>query len=226
MKIAPEGWPFIAGSAVLTVLVFLLTRNASALVPLLLLVFMVYFFRDPERAVPQEKNIFVAPADGRVIVVKDVVEPLYLKKSAKMISIFMSPLNVHVNRSPDAGKVVDVMHKRGNFKAAYSDEAAETNESTSMILSTDKGLIMVRQVAGLIARRIVCRSLPGDMLRRGQRYGLIKFSSRVDLFLPEAVQVMVAPGDRVRAGETIVARGADQESPLQQRRGRSLRNSV
>jgi phosphatidylserine decarboxylase len=206
MKIASEGWPFVIGSVMLTLLVYLLTRNYSVVVPVLLTLFMVYFFRDPERTSPPGKDTFVSPADGKVIVVKDVFEPVYLKAKVKQISIFMSPLNVHVNRSPAEGKVIDVVHRKGNFRAAYSDAAADSNESTSMILETEQGAILVRQVAGIIARRIVCRSKPGDILLKGQRYGLIKFSSRVDLFLPEDVQVEVSVDQPVKAGETVLAR--------------------
>lgn len=206
LKIAPEGIPFIIGSIVPALAVYLFTKNWSALPLLLLVLFMIFFFRDPERAVPSEEGIFVAPADGRVIAVKDFFEPIHLKKKVKRISIFMSPLNVHINRSPADGRVLNVIRNRGNFKAAYKDEAAVSNENTVMLLETEYGTIAVRQVAGFIARRIVCRVKPGDQLLRGQRYGLIKFSSRVDVFLPEDADISVSPDDGVTAGETVIAR--------------------
>jgi phosphatidylserine decarboxylase len=206
IKIAPEGWPFIMVSAALTLIVFILTKNWYAALPAVLVLFMLFFFRDPDRTIPQDDNIFVSPADGKVIVIKDVEEPLYLKKKVKQISIFMSPFNVHVNRSPVKGTVTDVIRTKGGFKAAFKDEAALKNENTVMLLNTEYGTIMVRQVAGFIARRIVCRARPGDELERGQRYGIIKFSSRVDIFLPEDVETSVSLNEMIKAGETVIAR--------------------
>ncbi len=177
-----------------------------AVLPLILFLFMLYFFRDPERAIPEEEDIFVSPADGKVILVKDTLEEEYIRDKVKQISIFMSPFNVHVNRAPCDGTVEMVKHTPGGFSAAYTDEASLSNENIAMLLDTAYGWVLVRQVAGLIARRAVCRVSPGDTLKRGQRYGMIKFSSRVDLYLPEAVQVLVRVGQKVRAGESIVAR--------------------
>jgi phosphatidylserine decarboxylase len=206
IKIAPEGWPFIVGAVLLTLAVYLFFRNWSVAVPVVLVLFMLFFFRDPERVISGDKDIFVSPADGKVIVIKDVFEDRYLKADARQISIFMSPFNVHVNRSPVDGTVTDVIHTRGDFKAAYKDSASASNENTVMILDSSYGKIVVRQVAGFIARRIVCRVKPGDKLVTGQRYGIIKFSSRVDIFLPKGVKTAVSLGDSVKAGETIIAR--------------------
>jgi phosphatidylserine decarboxylase len=206
IKIAPEGWPFIVGAVLLTLAVYLFFRNWSVAVPVVLVLFMLFFFRDPERVISGDKDIFVSPADGKVIVIKDVFEDRYLKADARQISIFMSPFNVHVNRSPVDGTVTDVIHTRGDFKAAYKDSASASNENTVMILDSSYGKIVVRQVAGFIARRIVCRIKPGDKLVTGQRYGIIKFSSRVDIFLPKGVKTAVSLGDSVKAGETIIAR--------------------
>ncbi len=204
-KIAPEGSPFIAGSIVIALIVFVLTKNWSVVLPIVLVLFMLFFFRDPDRRTPQDKDVFVSPADGKVIVIRDVDEAPCLKKRAKQISIFMSPFNVHVNRSPVDGKVVDVIHTKGSYKAAYRDAAALANENTVMVLDTAYGNVVVRQVAGFIARRIVCRVNPGDELERGDRYGIIKFSSRVDIFLPEDVVIDISLNERVNAGKTIVA---------------------
>jgi phosphatidylserine decarboxylase len=206
IKIAPEGWPFIVGSVILTLIVFIFFRNWSVAVPVVLVLFILFFFRDPDRVISQDKNIFVSPADGKVIVIKDVFEDRYLKKNARQISIFMSPFNVHVNRSPVDGNVADVIRTKGGFKAAYKDSASISNENTVMILDSEYGKIVVRQVAGFIARRIVCRVKPGDKLLTGQRYGIIKFSSRVDIFLPEGVETAVSLGETIKAGETIIAR--------------------
>lgn len=210
MKFAPEGYPFIAGSAGLAALA-LVVQPLLVPLPLLLTVFMLYFFRDPERSVPAGPGLFVAPADGRVIVVRDVREDRHLGKDARQISIFMSPLNVHVNRAPCDGKVKTVLHSRGRFLAAYRDEASVMNENIEMVLETPSGEVLVRQVAGFVARRAVCRVKESDLLQRGARYGMIKFSSRVDVYLPMAADVSVRPGDRVRAGESVIARTARKE---------------
>jgi phosphatidylserine decarboxylase len=167
---------------------------------------MPYFFRDPERVTPLGEGLFVAPADGKVILIKDIYEQDYLRSEVKQISIFMSPLDVHVNRAPSEGKVVAVRHMPGKFMAAYKDDASLKNEHIDMVLETNCGKILVRQVAGFIARRAVCRVKAGDTLRRGERYGMIKFSSRLDVYLPKDVTIIVTPGDKVKAGETVIAK--------------------
>lgn len=204
VKFAPEGYPFI-GVFLLATIAVLMAAPWAAIVPLALTGFMLFFFRDPERGIPSAKDVFVAPADGKVIVVRDVHEPRRLKAETKQISIFMSPFNVHVNRAPCDGTVKDVEHRRGRFLAAYKDEASTRNENIEMILESVYGDILVRQVAGFVARRAVCRVKSGDVLRRGDRYGIIKFSSRLDVYLPADVEVRVRVGDKVKAGETIIA---------------------
>lgn len=166
---------------------------------------MAFFFRDPERLIPEGKGLFVSPADGKIILVKDVHEKDYLDSDVKEISIFMSPLDVHVNRAPCDGKVSVVKYSPGKYMAAYKDDASVKNENIVMVLDCEKDRVLVRQVAGFVARRAVCRVKPGDMLKRGERYGLIKFSSRLDFYLPKYAQIKVRPGDRVKAGETIIA---------------------
>ena len=166
---------------------------------------MAFFFRDPERAIPEGKGFFVSPADGKVILVKDVHEKEYLNSDVKEISIFMSPLDVHINRAPCDGKVSVVKYSPGKFMAAYKDDASVKNENIVMVLDAEKDRMLVRQVAGFVARRAVCRVKAGDMLKRGERYGLIKFSSRLDVYLPKDAHIKVRPGDRVRAGETVIA---------------------
>lgn len=208
MKFAPEGYPFFAGflTAALAAAIFL--PWASAILFLLFL-FMLWFFRDPERTVPSGKNLFVAPADGRVILVRDAVETEFLGKEMKEISIFMSPLNVHVNRAPCEGRVKLVKHFTGKFLAAYREEASLKNEHISLVMETVHGDILVRQVAGFVARRAVCRKKEGDVLGRGERYGIIKFSSRLDIYLPKDAQIRVTIGETVRAGETILGTADD-----------------
>ncbi len=216
-KIAPEGYPFILGSLVITVIfsIFLFWKwepgSYTSYILLLvfcfsfaLTVFMAFFFRDPERKIPMGEGIFVSPADGKVILIKDVYERDYLKAETKEISVFMSPLNVHVNRSPCDGRVSIVKYSPGRFMAAYKDESSVKNENIVMVLDGKDSRVLVRQVAGFIARRAVCRVKAGDMLRRGQRYGIIKFGSRLDLYLPKDTKIMVNLGDKVKAGETVI----------------------
>lgn len=204
-KFAPEGYPFIVSSGVITLIVILVAGSALGLIPLALTLFMCYFFRDPERVIPAGKNLFTAPADGKVIVIKDIYEDRYLKADTKQVSIFMSPLNVHVNRAPCDGKVKTVKHNKGRFLAAYRDDASLKNENIEMVLETEYGDILVRQVAGFVARRAVCRKKEQEFLKRGERYGIIKFSSRLDVYLPKDASIKVKLGEGVLAGETVLA---------------------
>lgn len=211
IQIAPEGYPFIFGSLIITLLVlvyFILNISYFSLLTSCffvgLTIFMAFFFRDPERNILEGKGIFVSPADGKVILIKDVYEKDYLQSDAKEISIFMSPLDVHVNRAPCNGKVMTVKYSPGRFMAAYKDDASIKNENIVMVLDGTEGKVLVRQVAGFIARRAVCRVKVGDTLRRGERYGMIKFSSRLDVYLPQNTKITVRLGDKVKAGETII----------------------
>lgn len=179
------------------------------MLPLILTLFMLYFFRDPDRIVPDGKDVFVAPADGKVILIRDVHEPKYLDAEVKEISIFMSPMDVHVNRAPCDGRVKMVKHNEGYFFAAYKDEASVRNENIEMVVATEYGDVLVRQVAGFLARRAVCRKKEGDILKRGERYGVIKFSSRVDLYIPGNARIRVKLGEMVKAGKTIIGEITD-----------------
>jgi len=203
-KIAPEGYPFIGVPAVATAAAFFALGAYPAAVPLALTLFMLYFFRDPERHAPLSEG-YISPADGRVISIAPQYEREYLKRNSMRISIFMSPLDVHVNRSPCDGEVLAVRHTPGSFRAAYRESASLKNENTAMLLKEDDNSVLVRQVAGFLARRTVCRAKPGDSLGRGERFGIIKFSSRLDVFLPLDVKVLVKPNEKVRAGETLLA---------------------
>jgi len=203
-KLAPEGRPFIAFFVMLSTITFLAGGFFAAFLPFLLILFMGYFFRDPERAAPEGENIFVSPADGKIILIDTVYEGQFLKSDAMQVSIFMSPLDVHVNRSPCDGAVEYVIHTPGKFLSAFKHEASLQNENISMLLNTVHGKILVRQVAGFIARRAVCRVKQGDTLKKGQRYGIKKFSSRLDVYLPANVKIKVNLGDKVKAGETIL----------------------
>ena len=205
MKFAPEGYPFIAVFMALTAIAAVAFGPRWAVIPLVVTLFMLYFFRDPERIVPAAPG-FISPADGKIIVIKRMREDEYLKADSTKISIFMSPLNVHVNRAPCDGTVVSVKHTPGGFSAAYKEEASLRNENIAMVLRCADGPeLLVRQIAGFIARRAVCRVRPGDSVKRGERYGMIKFSSRLDVYLPPDMDVKVKLDDTVRAGETILA---------------------
>jgi phosphatidylserine decarboxylase len=203
-KITPDAYPFIIVFALITIVVYFFGKPWISIFPLLITLFMVFFFRDPERKIPEGENIFVSPADGKVILIKDVYEKDYLKTNSKEISIFMSLFNVHINRSPYNGKVSFIKHSSGKFLVAHKDAASIENENVVMVLEGRNGKIVVRQVAGFLARRIVSKVIVGDELRRGERYGMIKFGSRLDVYLPKDVKIKVKVGDKVKAGETIL----------------------
>lgn len=167
--------------------------------------FTVNFFRDPERTTPSDDGVVVSPADGKVIVVKQVEEGEFLKAPAHQISIFMSPLNVHVNRNPISGTVAHYRYVPGEYFAAFEDKASEKNEQTVIGMQNGHGKVLFKQIAGFVARRIVCTLAVGDSVKAGERFGMIKFGSRVDVFVPLTAAPRVRPGDRAVAGETILA---------------------
>jgi phosphatidylserine decarboxylase len=169
--------------------------------------FFAYFFRDPERAIPAEPGVIVSPADGVVIRVDEVTETEFLKAPARYVAIFMNVFDVHVNRSPVAATVTDMRHRAGEYKAASREDAASRNEQQALVLENAHGRrLLVVQIAGLLARRIIPYVKPGQHLARGERLGLICFGSRVDLYLPGDSQIEVKPGDRVKAGSSIIGR--------------------
>lgn len=172
----------------------------------LLALFVLFFFRNPERKIPGEDNTVLSPADGRVVDVKKINEDHYFHKEMICISIFLSIFNVHVNRSPYSGKVESVKYTKGKFLPAFREKASLLNEQNAIVISYKDVGILVKQIAGLIARRVVCWVKEGDQLERGQRLGLIRFGSRVDIFLPADVQIEVKVGDKVKGGETIIAK--------------------
>ena len=170
----------------------------------LIIIFTLNFFRDPERETPNQNNIVISPADGRVLFVKEVIDNKFLNGKAKMVSIFMSPLNVHVNRIPISGKVEYFKYIKGDYIAAFEDKASERNERTEIGISNPAGKVLFTQVAGFVARRIICELKVGDDVNIGNRFGMIKFGSRVDVIVPIEWQVMVKKDDNVAAGETIL----------------------
>ncbi len=203
--IAREGWPFLAIALVLAVAATLWCATWSILMWIIAL-FVLQFFRDPAREIPQDAGAVLSPADGRIVVVERVNDP-YVQREAIKISVFMNVFNVHSNRSPVDGAVQRVQYFPGKFVNADLDKASTENERNAVWIKTTDGQDVTSvQVAGLIARRILCYVKAGDILARGQRYGFIRFGSRVDVYLPLTATVKVAIGDKVSATTTILAK--------------------
>ncbi len=203
--IVSEGYPFIILFGFITLVFALLGWVILTLLFLFLTLFSSYFFRNPERVIPAGEDLLIAPADGKIIFVGEVQEDRYFKEQVTKVSIFMSVFNVHVNRVPCDGKVVAMYYNKGGFVNASYDKASESNEQSGILLETGSGTqILFVQIAGLIARRIVTYPVIGDLLQRGARYGLIRFGSRVDIYLPKNANVAVTLGERTVAGETIL----------------------
>ena len=201
---AREGLFYILIPLIASLLLFALGLWPVAVAMLALALFMAYFFRDPRREIPAEANIIVSPADGRVTRVRPLVpeDP----QSGVVVSIFLSPLDVHINRAPIAGRISDIVYTKGRFKIATSEEASLINEQNALTIEGERVTVVCKQIAGILARRIVCWKRKGDELRLGERFGLIKFSSRTDLVLPREVEVAVTEGEKVRGGVSIIGR--------------------
>ena len=203
--IAREGWPFVAATVVLALVLSAVGWWWPAFLAWVAAAFCLQFFRDPPRAVPGAAGAVLSPADGRVVSVASARDP-YLDRGSLKISVFMNVFNVHSNRSPVDGTVVGAWYHAGSFVNAALDKSSLENERNALHLRTAGGQdVTCVQVAGLVARRILCYAKPGDTLARGERYGFIRFGSRVDLYLPPQAQPKVAVGDAVLATETIVA---------------------
>lgn len=205
LPVAAEGIPFIAGSGAVFLLAYLTGWIMSALFFMALTLFILWFFRNPERNIPLGKDLIVSPADGKIIVINNEMEDRILKKKRIKISIFMNLFNVHVNRVPCSGRVVDILYNPGRFLSANKDKASLENEQNAVVLETPEGdQVLFVQIAGLIARRIVCRLHKGEQVETGERFGLIRFGSRVDVYLPEDAAVKVSVGQKVKGGESIL----------------------
>jgi len=205
IPIAREGYPFIVFSGFVAFITALLGYELFALTALFITGFVLYFFRDPERVIPDAEDAVVSPADGKVILVEKMFDDRFVNEHVYKVSIFMSIFDVHVNRLPFKGKVEKVQYKAGSFYAANTDQGGLANEHCAVLLTTSKDFhYAVVQVAGLVARKIVCWVDKGDTVKRGSRFGLIRFGSRVDIYLPQQIQLEVRSGQRVRAGETII----------------------
>lgn len=201
MPIAREGWPFILPPLLLGALLLLAGLPWLGGLLALLGVFSGFFFRDPERSVPLEGDLVVSPADGKVVGVSTVAEA----GAPTQISIFLSIFDVHVNRAPIAGRIAALEYNPGEFLPAFDDKASSRNEQNTITLESDGTRVVFKQIAGLIARRIVFRKALGENVGRGERVGLIRFGSRVDVLLPPGFEVRVRRGDRVRGGSSVLA---------------------
>jgi phosphatidylserine decarboxylase len=202
---AIEGLPFLIPMVLLTVMLGILGWKVWMSLGILLSLFIAYFFRNPKREIPNLQNIVLSPADGKVIHVGECEEDRFLKEKALKVSIFMSLFDVHLNRAPVSGKVLEKKYLPGQFLVASVEKSSLLNEQNAMILETeDRIKILLIQIAGLVARRIVCYAKAGDLLRKGEIFGLIRFGSRVDLYLPPEVKPIVRVGQHVKGGESII----------------------
>src|SRR5687768_8705469 len=204
MRIDRAGYPFIAGALVPAAIAALAKRPVFATGFALVGGFMTYFFRDPERDVPSAPDLVVSPADGRVMIAGPTDRRWAPPGDWKQVTIFLSPTDVHMNRTPVDGRVARVEYKPGKFLPAYN-EGSNDNELNELWIDSNGRTVVVRQVVGILARRIVCRVVTGQELERGERIGLMKFGSRMDVFLPPDAELRVSVGDRTIAGETVLA---------------------
>lgn len=205
MFIDRAGWPFIIGALIIAVVAGLWLGRAWSIPFLILTAFFLFFFRDPDRQIPTGANLVLSPADARVMVTGEVPWAGAPTGDWRIISMFLSPIDVHVNRTPVAGTVTHVEYHPGKFLPAYKTEAGELNEWTEVWFDRPGGPVVVRQIVGVLARRIVCRVKKGEQVSAGQRFGVMKFGSRIDLFLPPTATILVKAGDKVVGGETTLA---------------------
>lgn len=203
MSIAREGLPYILIPAAVSLALLVLGYWYVAIPFILITAFMLYFFRDPRRDPPQDSQLVVAPADGRVTRVGAIADA---PNSPTLVSIFLSPLDVHINRSPIAGTVTNVSYMRGKFLMATDKNASVVNEQNALTIQGEKITVVCKQIAGILARRIICWKHAGEQVQLGERFGLIKFSSRTDVLLPPEVDVLAKEGMRVVGGVTVIGR--------------------
>jgi len=201
--LAPEGWPFLATTFLALLVCMALDWNWLSTVLFALLLFMLNFFRDPERKVPAEPGLYLAPADGRVLHAKD-------EEAGCRVDIFMNVFNVHVNRAPMSGRIVHMQYFPGKFVNASFDKASQDNERNRIEMDSEAGHLAITQIAGLIARRIVSYVAVGDRVQAGERVGMIRFGSRVNCEIPAGFELAVQAGQNVKAGETVLARKRSQ----------------
>lgn len=204
--VAREGWPFIVFFALLSAILYIAIGYAGLAVGSVLTVFCTFFFRNPERVIAGQRGVVVSPADGRIMDVKTVGEENYIHGEAVRVRIFLNLFSVHINRNPIEGRVEWVNRVSGAYLPAYKEEASYKNVRNYLGIFTEWGKVMVVQITGLVARRLVCWVQPGDTLATGQRFGLIRFGSCTEIYLPQGVTILVEPGQKVKGGETIIAR--------------------
>jgi phosphatidylserine decarboxylase len=210
LPIAREGWPFILPVLGLAILGLALLPVGGWLL-LMLTGFVAYFFRDPERVSPMEPGLLLAPADGTIVAVTPQ-QPSAVQPAGTLVSIFLSVFDVHINRAPMSGRVVDVRYQPGKFLPAFRAEASNLNEQNTVTLQAGETQVIMKQIAGILARRIVCRVKAGDNLSLGERFGLIRFGSRVDILIPPEYAVYACPGQHVRGGESVLASSLSQST--------------
>jgi phosphatidylserine decarboxylase len=213
VRIDPAGYPFIGGALLAALLVGSFANWTFSAPLILLAAFFLFFFRDPERVITNSPAAVLSPADGRVMVAGAVTQQAIPAGSWQQISIFLSPTDVHVNRIPVGGRVTKVQYHPGRFLPAYKAEAGDLNEYTEVWIDHFGQPIVFRQIVGILARRIVCRAREGDVVKAGDRFGVMKFGSRMDIFLPATATLLVTPGDKVVAGITVIARLAGFDDP-------------
>jgi phosphatidylserine decarboxylase len=207
-RIDPAGWPFIGGALALALVLGVSVSWALGAGLSLAGLFFIFFFRDPDRLVPSgttEGDAVLSPADGRVLIAGAAVAEAAPPGSWRQVSIFLSPMDVHVNRVPVSGRITRVLFTRGRFLPAYRPDAGTTNERSEIWIDHDGQTVVARQIVGILARRVVCRLQTGAAVRAGDRYGIMKFGSRMDVFVPMSAEIRVAVGDVVRGGETVIA---------------------
>lgn len=211
--IAKDGYVIIAGAVLFALIITVgailtgsLFTKLFTVLSWLFVGFSLFFFRDPERTIPPGEDLILSAADGTVVDIKEVQEDKFIKNRAKQVSIFLSVFNVHVNRVPISGRVGYFNYVPGKFIQAYKDKASEDNEQTIIGIENSKTKIVMKQIAGILARRIVCNIREGNSVNRGERFGMIKFGSRVDMIFPQDVEVVVNVGQKVKGGESIIAK--------------------
>ena len=208
--IVKDGYPLIGACLVIAVLVGYFVSWWLGIIPFILALFFTYFFRNPNRQIPHDDRVLVSPADGKVMEVVEVFEDTYLHQQCKKVTIFLSVFDVHVNRAPMAGEITFRQYTEGQFLPAYKDSVGYENERHTISIKNDKMEIVVTQIAGLLARRIVSWTDVGDTLEQGTLYGMIKFGSCTELFVPLDVDICVRKGQHVKGGETIIGRVKDE----------------
>ena len=205
MLIDRAGWPFIVGALLVAVAVGYFFGRGWSVPFLVLAAFFLFFFRDPDRHPPKGDNLVLSPADARVMTVGDIPWGGAPAGEWQLVSMFLSPMDVHINRTPVAGTVTHVEYHPGKFLPAYQKEAGELNEWTEVWFDRPGGPVVVRQIVGILARRIVCRLEQGQKVAAGDRFGVMKFGSRIDMFIPRSATIQVKVGDKVVGGETVIA---------------------